>query len=206
MTNPYTPRKVSNPQGNYKKNPNNMAANSMSVNGQQAPLKVGGYGYLNGESLPSIKPPKLQKPLKPAKNAPPTQMQQQTNALKSNWTSNIKPNYMTQYYNQNAPKLNNQVAYAAEPLQSRITNPYFASRNNGAFNENGFEEFMQESNAQPRTFGGTMKRQSNYKKSSKKTFIEKTYVYSPQRMHDGTGKSPKLPRTNRSIYSTNKFS
>ena len=163
-------------------------------------------------------------------------------------TTNQTPNYMTQYNNSINPKANTQVAYAAEPMQSRINNQYYATRNNGAFNENGFQQFMQQAQqqqaqpqpqyaqpqpvngpdmtAQPQPvngpdmtaqpvednrlarpmFGGTTKRMSKVKKSSKKPMIMKTYEYSPQRMHEGTGKPPKLPSTNRTIYSTNKFS
>jgi hypothetical protein len=153
--------------------------------------------------------------------------------------ANATPNYMTQYNNSINPKANMQVAYAAEPMQSRINNQYYATRNNGSFNENGFQQFMQQAqqqqaqqppqyvqpqpvndldmlvqpqpvndpdmSAQP-MFGGTAKRMSKVKKSSKKPMIMKTYEYSPQRMHEGTGKPPKLPSTNRTIYSTNKFS
>lgn len=159
-------------------------------------------------------------------------------------TTNQTPNYMTQYNNSINPKANTQVAYAAEPMQSRINNQYYATRNNGAFNENGFQQFMQQAQqqqaqqqqaqpqpqyaqpqpvndpdmlAQPQPvnypdmsaqpmFGGTAKRMSNVKKSSKRPMIMKTYEYSPQRMHEGTGKPPKLPSTNRTIYSTKKFS
>lgn len=141
--------------------------------------------------------------------------------------ANAKPNYMTQYNNSINPKVNTKVAYAAEPMQSRINNQYYATRNNGAFNENGFQQFMQQAQqqqaqqqpqyAQPQPvndpnmfaqpmFGGTAKRMSKVKKSSKRPMIMKTYEYSPQRMHEGTGKPPKLPSTNRTIYSTKKFS
>jgi hypothetical protein len=162
-------------------------------------------------------------------------------------TTNVTPNYMTQYNNSINPKANTKVAYAAEPMQSRINNQYYATRNNGAFNENGFQQFMQQAQqqqpppqyAQPQPvtdpnviaqplpveeptmfpqpqpvedntisstmFGGTAKRMSSVKKSSKKPKIMKTYEYSPQRMHEGTGKPPKLPSTNRTIYSTKKF-
>jgi hypothetical protein len=167
------------------------------------------------------------------------------------------PNYMTQYNNSATPKKSNKVSYAAEPMKSQINNQYYATRNNGAFNENGFQQFMQQAQqqqyaqplpqyaqplpqyAQPQpindpdvlaqphpinnpdmfiqpqpiddnrlsrpTFEGTAKRMSSVKKSSKKPTIMKTYEYSPQRMHEGTGKSPKMPSTNRTIYSTKKF-
>ena len=148
------------------------------------------------------------------------------------------PNYMTQYNNSATPKKSNKVSYAAEPMKSQINNQYYATRNNGAFNENGFQQFMQQAQqqqvqppsqyaqpqpinepdvlAQPQPvnnpdmfaqpmFGGTAKRMLSVKKSSKRPKIMKTYEYSPQRMHEGTGKPPKLPSTNRTIYSTKKF-
>lgn len=142
---------------------------------------------------------------------------------------NATPNYITQYKNSITPKVNTKVSYAAEPMQSRINNQYYATRNNGSFNQNGFEQFMQRANtqsnpinnsdmivqptpvdepdmfAQP-VFGGTTKRQLGMRKSLKKPIIMKTYEYLPQRMYEGTGKPPKMPSTFRTIKSTNKFS